>query len=203
MLISTNNKIKSKEENCSTPTKPIVLVGLMGAGKSSVGRLIAKKLDLNFFDADNEIEIAADTSIREIFEKYGEEAFRDCERRVISRLIKQNSCVIATGGGAFINSETRGLIQKNAISIWLKANLNTLIQRTKGRKTRPLLNVKNPKEVLAELMHLRYPVYQEADITIITNSNKKDITCNKVVKALEKYYSKHKKLHKGNDRKVL
>ena len=203
MLISTNNRIKTREENCTSQTKPIVLVGLMGAGKSSVGRLIAKKLDLNFFDADNEIEIAAESSIREIFEKYGEEAFRDCERRVISRLIKHTSCVIATGGGAFINSETRDLIQKNAISVWLKANLSTLIKRTKGRKTRPLLNVKNPKEVLAELMHLRYPVYQEANITIITNSNKKNITCDKVVKALEKYKLMHAKPYQDNDRKVL
>ena len=203
MLISTNNKKKTQKENCIPSSKPIVLVGLMGAGKSSVGRLVAKKLDLHFFDADNEIELAADCSIREIFEKYGEEAFRNCERRVISRLIKQTSSVIATGGGAFINSETRELIQKNAISIWLKANLETLIQRTKGRRTRPLLNVKKPDEVLAELMELRHPIYQEADITIITNSNKKNITSNKVIEAVKKHYSKHEKSHQVSDRGML
>tara|TARA_B100000579_G_scaffold423316_1_gene426352 strand:+ start:88 stop:699 length:612 start_codon:yes stop_codon:yes gene_type:complete len=203
MLISTNNKKKTQKGNWNPSTKPIVLVGLMGAGKSSVGRLVAKKLDLHFFDADNEIELAADCSIREIFEKYGEEAFRNCERRVISRLIKQTSCVIATGGGAFLNSETRELIEKNAISIWLKANLETLIQRTKGRRTRPLLNVKRPEEVLAELMELRHPIYQEANITIITNSNKKNITSNKVIEAVKKYYSKYEKPHQVNDREML
>ena len=188
MLTSTSEKKESKKEDLLFANKPIILIGLMGAGKSSVGRLVAQKLNLKFFDADTEIEIAADCSIPEIFEKYGENSFRDCERRVINRLIKNKSCIIATGGGAFIDQETRDLIKRDGISIWLKANLETLVKRTSGRKNRPLLNTENPKEILSELMDLRYPIYQKANITVTTDTNKKNITCKKIISAIKQYY---------------
>ena len=146
--------------------RPIVLVGLMGAGKSCIGRRLATRLGLGFVDADREIEQAAGCSIPEIFQRHGEEAFRDGERRVILRLLDGGPHVLATGGGAFMDPRTRHAIREKAISIWLRADLELLARRVQRRNDRPLLQVADPKAKLAQLMAERYPVYAEADLTV-------------------------------------
>jgi shikimate kinase len=164
--------------------KTIVLVGLMGAGKSCIGRRLAQRLNVPFVDADAEIEQAAGCSIGAIFEKYGEAAFRDGERRVMSRLLLGAPTILAAGGGAFMDPDTRGLIRRHGISVWLRADLDTLAARTKGRGHRPLLNSGDPRETLAQLIEVRYPVYAEADITVDTGADSPNVTCARVVDAL-------------------
>ncbi|MDT8345941.1 MAG: shikimate kinase [Thermohalobaculum sp.] len=146
--------------------RTVVLIGLMGAGKSSVGQRLAERLGVAFADSDGEIERAAAMSIPEIFERYGEAHFRDGERRVIARLLQEPPMVLATGGGAFMNAETRALIGRMAVSVWLKADLDLLVARTAGRTHRPLLNRGDPREILAGLIRERYPVYAGAAITV-------------------------------------
>jgi shikimate kinase len=146
--------------------RPVVLIGLMGAGKSSVGARLADILGVEFRDSDAEIEAAAAMTVPEIFERYGEPHFRDGERRVIARLLAGRPLVLATGGGAFMNAETRALIRRVAVSVWLRASLDLLIARTAGRTHRPLLNRGDPREVLAGLIAERYPVYAEAAVTV-------------------------------------
>jgi shikimate kinase len=165
-------------------TQTIVLVGLMGAGKSCIGRRLAQRLNVSFVDADAEIEQAAGCTIAEIFEKYGEPAFRDGERRVMSRLLQGPPTILAAGGGAFMDPETRTLIREHAISVWLRADLDTLTARTKGRGHRPLLNSGDARETLAKLMEVRYPVYAEADITVDTGTDNPNVTCARVIEAL-------------------
>ena len=167
--------------------RPVVMVGLMGAGKSSIGRRLARCLGVNFVDSDVEIEDAAGCSINEIFEKYGETYFRDGERRVMQRLLKAAPGVLAAGGGAFINNQTRELIRSHAISVWLRADLDTLCDRTKGRKHRPLLNTGEARATLQSLIDKRYPVYAKADLTVDTANDGPNVTCLRVLKALEKY----------------
>lgn len=147
-------------------TRPIVLIGLMGAGKSSVGLKLAHLLGTGFADSDDEIERAANLSVAEIFDRYGEAHFRTGERRVLARLLAGPPMVIATGGGAFMDARTRALVARQAVSVWLRAELDVLVQRTAGRGHRPLLNRGNPREILAGLIEQRYPVYAEADITV-------------------------------------
>jgi shikimate kinase len=146
--------------------RSLVLVGLMGAGKSTVGRRLAQRLGRTFVDADDEIEAAAGLAIPEIFERYGESHFRDGERRVLARLMGERRMVIATGGGAFMNPETRDLIRAHARSIWLRADLDTLVKRCAKRTDRPLLAGSDPAETLSKLMAERYPVYADADMTV-------------------------------------
>jgi shikimate kinase len=146
--------------------RPVVLIGLMGAGKSSVGAKLAEVLGAGFCDSDAEIEKAANLSVPEIFERYGEAHFRDGERRVIARLLGGKPLVLATGGGAFMDAETRALIAERAVSVWLKADLELLVQRTAGRGHRPLLNRGDPRETLAGLIAVRYPVYGQADVHV-------------------------------------
>jgi shikimate kinase len=162
----------------------IVLVGLMGAGKSCVGRRLALRLDIPFIDADMEVEAAAGCSIVDIFEQYGEEAFRDGERRVIARLLDGPPSIIATGGGAFIDEQTSALIADKALSVWLRADLETLVSRTSGRSHRPLLNDSDPREILSALIDQRYPVYAEADIVVDTGLDSANVTCERVIDAL-------------------
>ena len=166
-------------------SRTIALVGLMGAGKSSVGRRLAAALNLPFRDADEEIEKAAGRSISEIFAQYGEADFRDGERRVIARLLEDPPHVLATGGGAFMNEETRTLIKERAVSVWLKVDLDTLSRRVGRKDTRPLLKGKNPREVLEDLAKVRYPVYAEADITIESGDAPHHATVDAVIKALK------------------
>ncbi len=151
------------------PPRPVVLVGLMGAGKSSVGRRLAAALGRDFVDADDAIVAAAGMSIPDIFEAYGEPAFRDLERRVVLRLLAEGHGVIALGGGAFLDAEIRREVKRRAVSVWLRADLDTLVERT-ARKPgrRPLLMRGDPREILRELMERRYPVYAEADLVVDT-----------------------------------
>ncbi len=150
----------------SLGTRSIVLVGMMGAGKSSIGRRLASDLDLPFVDADTEIESAAGMSIPEIFEAHGEPYFRSGEARVIARLLESGPQVLASGGGAFINPQTRELIRTRGISVWLKADLDVLLRRIKRRSDRPLLKTDDPERTLQRLIEERYPIYAEADVTI-------------------------------------
>jgi shikimate kinase len=168
-------------------TKPIVMIGLMGAGKSRIGRELAAKLNLPFVDADDEIVKAAGCSISDIFELYGEEAFRDVEKSVICRLLEDNGKIISTGGGAFMNNEIRRAIVENGISIWLRAELDVLVERTGRRGGRPLLENGDSKEILQGLMDERYPVYAEADIVIDSQDVPIDATVNETADALTNF----------------
>jgi shikimate kinase len=164
--------------------RTIVLVGLMGVGKSTIGRRLAARLDLPFVDADSEIEAAAGLSIPEIFERYGEEHFRDGERRVIARLIEGETKVLATGGGAFMNDETRALILAKATAIWIDADLDVLAERVSRRDDRPLLTGKDARVVLGDLAKIRNPVYALAPIHVQSQSAPHDATVDAILEAL-------------------
>jgi shikimate kinase len=164
--------------------RPIVMVGMMGAGKSAIGRRLAQRLGLPFVDADAEIERAAGCTIDEIFDKHGEAAFRDGERRVIARLLEGPVGVMATGGGAFMDPETRARIRARAITVWLKADLDTLVERVARRSHRPLLKNGDPREILTQLIAARHPVYAEADITVETGDAPTAATVDRVIEAL-------------------
>lgn len=146
--------------------KTLSLVGMMGAGKTAIGRRLAVRLDIPFIDADDEIELAAGRSIEDIFEKYGEAAFRQGEYRVIDRLLNDPLHVLATGGGAFINAKTRRELRCRSISLWLRADLDVLWHRVSRRNDRPILKTLDPRGTLAKLIETRYPLYAEADITV-------------------------------------
>ncbi len=171
-------------------SRTIALVGLMGAGKTTIGRRLAKTLHMAFVDADAEIEAAAGCSVNDIFERHGEPEFRRGERQVVARLLKQAPHVLATGGGAFIDSATRKLIKKKAVSIWLRADLELLLARVKKRDTRPLLRAGDPKEIMMVLMAERYPIYQKADIIIDSVDGPHDTIVYNIIKELTGYYSK-------------
>jgi shikimate kinase len=164
--------------------RSIVLVGLMGAGKSCVGRRLAARLGLAFVDADAEFEAAAGCTISDYFARFGEDSFRDGERKVISRLMEGPPKVLATGGGAFVNAETRARIKAEAVSVWIRADLDLLVKRTSGRDHRPLLKTGDPREILGRLMEARYPLYAEADITVDTTDEPPEVTVAKVVEEL-------------------
>jgi len=166
---------------------PIVLVGLMGAGKTSVGRRLAEKLGIPFVDADHEIEAAAGKSIADIFADHGEAYFREGERRVIKRLIGNGAQVLATGGGAFINDETRARIREHGISVWLRASLPLLMKRVMKRQDRPLLKTEDPQAVMQSLIDKRYPVYGEADVTVESRDVAHSQMVNDVIHALAKW----------------
>jgi shikimate kinase len=164
--------------------KPIVLVGLMGVGKTTVGRRLAQRIGLPFVDADHEIEAAAGMTVSEIFERFGEAHFRDGERRVIARLIDGRPKVIATGGGAFLNEHTRALILAQAVAIWLHAEPRVLAERVRRRDTRPLLRGKDPEAVLTQLAEARNPVYALAPIKVISHHAPHETTVADILKAL-------------------
>jgi shikimate kinase len=165
--------------------RSIVLVGLMGCGKSSVGRRLASRLGVGFVDADEEIERVAAKSIVEIFIDHGEAYFRDGERRVIARLLASGPQILATGGGAFINPETRAKIRERGVSIWLRAELPVLMRRVSKRDTRPLLKNGDPEATMRDLMDKRYPIYAEADITLESRDVPHDVIVNEVIAALK------------------
>jgi len=164
-----------------------VLVGLMGAGKTNIGRRLAQRLALPFADADAEIEAAAGETIEEIFERRGEAAFRDGERRVIARLLDGPIHVLATGGGAFLDADTRRLIRERGISIWLRADIELLLVRVARRNNRPLLKRGDPRETLTQLIEQRYPVYAQAELTVDTVDGPPDATLEKVIAVLDDY----------------
>ena len=162
----------------------VVLIGLMGAGKTAIGRRLAGRLDLPFTDADSEIETAAGQSISDIFAEHGEDYFRAGERKVIRRLLKQGPQVLATGGGAYMNEETRANIASLGISVWLKADLDILMARVLRRDHRPLLKTADPEAVMRELMQQRYPVYAQADIAIQSRDVPHEVIVDEIVSGL-------------------
>lgn len=165
-------------------TRSIVLVGLMGAGKSSIGRRLAHQLGLPFVDADTEIEKAADLTIPEIFDRHGEAYFRSGEVRVVARILDAGPQVLATGGGAYMNADTRARIRARGISVWLKADLEVLMKRVKRRGDRPLLKADDPQAVLKRLMDERYPVYAEAELTVLSREATHEEVVEDVIRAL-------------------
>ncbi len=167
------------------PPRTIVLVGLMGAGKTNIGRRLAARLGLPFIDADAEIEAAAGETIEEIFKRHGEAAFRDGERRVIARLLDGPVHVLATGGGAFMDAQTRERIRERGISVWLRAEIDTLLARVARRDNRPLLKAGDPRAVLTALMEKRHPVYAEADLIVDSIEGPPELTLNRVIEALK------------------
>lgn len=164
--------------------RTIVLVGLMGAGKSCVGRRLAARLGTPFLDSDAEFETASGCTISDYFAKFGEPAFREGERRVIARLLEGAPCVLATGGGAFCDPETRARIKADGVSVWIRADLDLLVKRTAGRDHRPLLKQGEPRDILSRLMETRYPLYAEADITVDTTDEPPEVTVAKVLEHL-------------------
>lgn len=164
--------------------KPLVLVGMMGAGKTTVGRRLAARLNRKFLDSDEEIEKAAQMTIPEIFAQRGEPEFRAGEMRVISRLLKERDLVLATGGGAFVNPETRALVKAEAVSVWLKADLDILFERVSRRSNRPLLRTANPRETLEKLIEDRYPIYAEADVTVLSRDVPQEAVATEVIAAI-------------------
>ncbi|WP_027486914.1 shikimate kinase [Allorhizobium undicola] len=173
----------------------LVFVGLMGAGKSAIGRMVAHQLGLPFVDSDTEIERVSRMSISELFATYGETEFRALETRVIKRVLRGGPKILSTGGGAFINDKTRRQIERGGISIWLKADLDVLWERVNKRDHRPLLKTENPKQTLEKLMQDRYPIYERADLTILSRDVRKEVISAEVLEAVIAYLSESRKSH--------
>ena len=171
--------------------RSIVLVGMMGAGKTSIGRRLAARLGIPFVDADAEIEQAAGMSIPEIFEAQGEPYFRSGEARVIARLLEHGPQVLATGGGAFINPHTRDLIRRKGLSVWLKAEVNVLLRRVKRRDDRPLLQATDPRATLAKLIAVRDPVYAGADLMVTSREVPHEVMVEEIVTQLDALLAAH------------
>jgi shikimate kinase len=165
-------------------TRTIMFVGLMGAGKTVIGRRVAQLLDLPFVDSDHEIESVSRMTIPELFEAYGEPEFRALEQRVIERLLHEGPRVLSTGGGAFMNAQTREVAAKYGVTLWLKADLDLLMERVAKRQNRPLLQNADPRGVMRQLMDARYPVYALADVTVQTRDTKREIITEETVQAL-------------------
>lgn len=168
-----------------TTDRSIVLIGLMGVGKTTVGRRLAKALRLDFRDADEEVERAAGRSVSEIFDDFGETAFRDGERKVIARLLDEPPMVLALGGGAFIDPQTRALVKAKGVSVWLRADVDTLARRVTRRDTRPLLRNGDPREILQRLLEARSPAYAEAEIHVDASAGSHQATMDAIMRALE------------------
>ncbi len=182
--LSAGSDPQARRIRSALERKSLVLIGLMGAGKSAIGRRLGKRLGLSFVDADKEIEAAAGKSVTEIFNDHGEDYFRDGERRVIARLLENGPVVLATGGGAYMNEATRAEIADKGLSIWLKADLETLMERVSRRDTRPLLQAGDPRQIMQTLMDERYPVYASADITIESRDVPHEIIVEEIVEAV-------------------
>jgi shikimate kinase len=175
---------ESPEAGPPVNERSIVLVGLMGAGKSTIGRRLAAALKLPFHDADAEIETAAGCSISDFFDRYGEPAFREGERKVIARLLAGPRHVLATGGGAFMDPTTRTVIKGQGFSVWLRADISLLMERVSKRPTRPLLKNSDPRGTMERLMAERYPVYAEADLTVDSNGGPHDAIVQRILARL-------------------
>jgi shikimate kinase len=183
--------------------RSIVLIGLMGAGKTAVGRRLANRLELPFIDADSEIELAAGANISEIFAEHGESYFRQGERKVIKRLLEGGPQVLATGGGAYMNAETRANIKAHGLSVWLKADLKVLMKRVGRRDSRPLLAGNEPEKVMKKLVAERYPIYAEADVTVESRDVPHDVIVGAVIDALAAKLGCQVKADKAQDRKKV
>ncbi|MHC2488196.1 shikimate kinase [Sinorhizobium meliloti] len=162
----------------------LVFIGLMGAGKSAIGRLTAQALGVPFVDSDHEIERVSRMTVSDLFATYGEEEFRALEARVLKRLLRSGPRVVSTGGGAYINDRSRRHIKKGGLTIWLNAELDVLWERVNKRDTRPLLKTENPKQTLENLMRARYPIYAEADLTVLSRDVKKEAMVEEVLAAI-------------------
>ncbi|PST18546.1 shikimate kinase [Mesorhizobium plurifarium] len=162
----------------------LVFIGLMGAGKSAIGRLTAQALGVPFVDSDHEIERVSRMTIGDLFATYGEEEFRALEARVLKRLLRSGPRVVSTGGGAYINERSRRHIKKGGVTVWLNAELDVLWERVNKRDTRPLLKTENPKQTLENLMRARYPIYAEADLTVLSRDVKKEAMVEEVLAAI-------------------
>ena len=186
--MSEDNVIRPEAEAIKSMLgkRSIVIIGLMGAGKSTIGKRLAQMLGLAFIDADAEIEAVSRMTIPELFTAYGEPEFRDLERRVIRRILRSGPRVLATGGGAFMNETTRRTIAKAGVSVWLKAELDVLMERVSRKGNRPLLKTSDPRATMQTLMDQRYPVYGRADVTILSRDEKKDVMVVEVIEALAK-----------------
>lgn len=167
--------------------RSIVFVGLMGAGKTAIGRKVAAMLRLPFIDSDHEIEDVSRMSVPELFERYGEPEFRALEQRVILRLLESGPQVLSTGGGAFMNAQTREAIAEHGISVWLKADIDTLMDRVGKKPTRPLLQNPDPRSIMERLMEERYPVYAAANVTVQTRDERKEVIAAEVIDQLGPY----------------
>jgi shikimate kinase len=182
--MTRNPKSPSIDLPESIRDRSIVLVGLMGSGKSTVGRRLSARLGMDFADADDEIESAAALTISDIFERFGEDHFRDGERRVIARLLADKPLVLATGGGAFINAETRALILDSSICIWLDADIETLVERVGRRSHRPLLKDRDAATVLRDLAEVRNPIYAQAHLRVASGDSPHEYTVRAILEAL-------------------
>jgi len=183
--------IHKDELNALLAGRPIVLVGMMGAGKTTVGRRLAAKLGRHFVDSDEEVEKAAGMTIEDIFKAHGEADFRAGEVRVIARLLKDPDLVLGTGGGAFVNTETRALVKSSAVSVWIKADFELLFSRVQRRSNRPLLKTPNPRQTLQDLIDNRYPIYAEADVTVVSRDVPQDQVATEVIEALLTHLGDH------------
>lgn len=172
--------------------QPIALVGLMGVGKTTVGRRLSKRLGVPFYDSDEEIEQASGRTVVGYFRDHGEAAFRDGERRVIDRILDGQPLILATGGGAFIPPATREILLERAITVWLKGDFETIMERVSRKDTRPLLQVADPRGRMRELMDERYPIYGKAHITVNIARGPHMRTVNKVLRKLDKYVKEHR-----------
>lgn len=172
--------------------RAIVFIGLMGAGKTAIGRKVAQALDLDFIDSDTEIETVSTMTIPDLFEAYGEAEFRALEQRVIARLLEGGRRVVSTGGGAFINAQTREAVRAHGVSVWLKADLDVLMERVSKKQNRPLLKNPDPRGVMQRLMTERYPVYAEADVTVVTRDERREVIAAEVLGALAEHLEKRR-----------
>lgn len=179
-----NLRSQAEEVKVLLNQRPVVLVGLMGAGKSTIGKKMASMLELPFFDLDTEIENVSRMSVTELFASYGEPEFRDLERRVMQRLLEGGSMILATGGGAYMNEQTRENIASAGISVWLNAELDVLMERVLRRHDRPLLKNDDPRAVMQKLMTERYPVYATADLSIMSRDEKREVIAQEVITLL-------------------
>jgi shikimate kinase len=184
METSSNGAASAAEAIDHLGRRSIVLVGLMGAGKTAIGRRVAQVLDLPFTDSDQEIEKVSRLTVPELFDLYGEAEFRSLEERVIARLLEGGPQVVSTGGGAFMNERTRRAIAANGVSVWLKADLDTLMNRVVKRQNRPLLKHPDPRAVMRRLMTERHPVYELADIVVTSRDVRRDIIASEVIETL-------------------
>ena len=172
-------------------SRSVVFVGLMGAGKTAIGRRVAAILGLPFTDSDHEIESVSRMTIPDLFERYGEAEFRSLEQRVIVRVLESGPQVLSTGGGAFMNGQTRDAIASYGLSVWLKADVDTLLERVSKKQNRPLLKDSDPRAVLERLMAERYPVYALADVTVATRDERKEVIAGEVIEAIGRHLASH------------
>ena len=190
-LLGEQNISDDSSGAATRSSRTVALVGLMGAGKTAIGKRLAARLGLPFVDADDEIERAAGCTVSEFFERYGETEFRAGERRVIARLLEGPPHILSTGGGAYMDPDTRALLKAQAITVWLRAELDVLFDRVKKRAHRPLLRAGDPRDILARLMAQRYPIYAEADLVVDSTAQPTETTTDQVIEALQRHLASH------------